>query len=110
MKRLRLGRLKRGCSLWSGAERVIQARLPHQLFVRSLFLDNALVQHHDAVDPFERGHSVRNKQHRVTVKILSEILKDESLGWNINRGRGFVEQDQLRLLQNRASDSQSLFF
>ena len=36
----------------------VQAASIDELIVRALFFDNALIQHHDAVNPLERGDPV----------------------------------------------------
>ena len=50
------------------------------MVVRALFLDDASIQHNDAVNPFECGDPMGNKDDRLMGKVPGQIHKNLSLG------------------------------
>jgi hypothetical protein len=74
-----------------------------------LFLDYALIQDHDSVDPLECRYAVRDKQNGVAAEVSPKILEDLLFRWHIYGGGGFIEYNQLGFLQYGPSDCQPLF-
>ncbi len=57
----------------------VLASVSHQMVVRALFLDDASIQHNDAVNPFECGDPMGNKDDRLMGKVPGQIHKNLSL-------------------------------
>ena len=56
----------------------VQSASADQLFVCALILDHALIQHNNAVYPFERRDSVGDEQDRFLREIMCQARKNPS--------------------------------
>ena len=98
---------------WSGlklqsCEAGVHAAVRHQLGVRALFHQPAVVQHHDAVGLLHRGQAVRDDQRGAVLHGRFERRLHHALALRVQRAGGFVEQQQRRVLEHGARDRDAL--
>ena len=91
--------------------RVVQTFLVEQLGMPSKFHDASTLQHVDTVGVHHRGQPMRN-QNRDRLLIgcnLANRAADFFFSQRIERRRGFIEHQQLRMPQESASNGKPLF-
>ena len=76
--------------------------------MRTNKLRNALLHHHDAVGKLDRGQSVRHENRRSTADKLFKRLMNEAFALQVNLTCRFVEQEDLRILEQRSSERDTL--
>jgi ribonuclease G len=86
----------------------IQAVHGHEFLVAALFGDAALFHDHDAVRMLDGGQPVGNDQGGAPRHQALESLLDQALGLGVQRGRGFVQDQDRCVLVECACDRQPL--
>ena len=76
----------------------------HQFFVRADFADAAALQHHDLVGAANGGKPVRDHDHRAVRHQVRQRPLHQHFGFGIQVRRGFVQNQDRRILQQRAGD------
>ena len=71
-------------------------------------LEFAVLDHHDPVADLECGETVRNDDDRHLLSERVERLTDQVLAPDVERTRRFVEDEDVRVLDQRSSDDQPL--
>ena len=79
-----------------------------ELLVRSSFLYLALVQDKDLIGVGDGAESMGNDEHSASVRQGRESFLDVLLGFRVKGGSGFVEHDDPRILQDCASNGNTL--
>lgn len=77
--------------------------------MRSGFDDASGVEHDDPVGIDHGGEPVRDHQCGTPAAELGEFGLDLALGRGVERARGFVEDEDRRILQDRPRDCDALF-
>src|ERR1017187_7814109 len=76
--------------------------------MRALFDDFSSLQHNDAVGFEDGGESVRNDESgAVPNEVLHRVL-DQALGFGVEGGSGFIEDQNARVLKDGAGDGDTL--
>ena len=78
--------------------------------MRALFHDAALGQHDHTVGVFDGGQPVRDHQRGAVVHEFLQRRLDQAFGLGIQRRGGFIQNQNGRVLQQRARDGNSLAF
>jgi len=86
----------------------IKALVPHQLVRPAVLDDLSGTQHDDTVEVVDRRQAVGDRDHRTSLHQLRKRLLDGFLRLAIERRRHFVEEQQRRVLQERAGDGDAL--
>ena len=89
-------------------ERGVAAALAQQLVVAARFDHVAVLDHEDAVGMRDRGQPVRDHQRGAALAQFGDRLLHLTLGFRIERGGRLVEQDDRRVLDQRARDGDAL--
>lgn len=89
---------------------LVFAILYNQIIVITFFQNNTIIQQHDLVRVADGGEAVsnRNDSHGVFLQILTEAVLNLGFGGLIEGGGGFVEEENLLLAQEGASESDTL--
>ena len=86
----------------------VRALALHQAIRRTVFDDLARFQHHHPVEIAQRGEAMRDRDHGAPAHQAAERLADRLLGFAVERGGGLVEQQDRRILQERARNGNAL--
>src|SRR5215472_13696204 len=86
----------------------IEAAGGEQLGVAARLDDAAGVDDDDAVGTLDRRQSVRDDDARAALHQSAERLLDEALGLGVERRRRLVEDEDRRVLEDRARDREAL--
>ena len=86
----------------------VEALPREQLLVRALLDDAAVVHHEDGVGVADGGQPVRDHEARAVLHQLRHGLLDQHLGTRVDRAGRLVEDEDLRIGQERAGDRQQL--
>src|SRR5580704_10403088 len=89
-------------------ERGVAAPLAQQLIVAAEFYDHAVLDHEDAIGVHDRGDTMRDGDGCATFAQFGDRLLDIALGFRIKRGGRLVQQDDGRVLDQRAGDGYPL--
>src|SRR6188768_1825368 len=90
------------------AKRRIRATARRELRVRTAFDDVAGDHDHDLVGVLDGGESMRDHERRSIAHELDERLLDATLGFVVERRSGFVEDQDGRVLEQRARNRHTL--
>ena len=105
---------RRGSCAWAFSCALMPHHLPillagfHQLLVRALAHDAAVVQHHDAVGMQHRRDALRHDDHGLAAQARVQLLAQRGVGLVVERREAVVEQVGARLGGQRAGDGQAL--
>ena len=80
----------------------------HQLVVGPHLGDAAAVDHHDAVGVLHGGQAMGDDEDRAPLHQLGQRLLDQELALRVEIGRGLVQDEDGRILQEGAGDGQAL--
>ena len=94
--------------LADGGKALVEAILCDQFLVRAAFSDAAVVHHKNLVSVPDGGQSVGNGDNRLAVSQLGDRLLDEMLILRVDSGRGLVQNDDGRVLENGSGDEDCL--
>ena len=89
-------------------EPLIDAAVVDQFLVRSNLRDAAPIHHHDFVRPPDSGEPVRDHDHGAIAHQRLERLLHQNLRFRIQMRRGFVQNQDGRVLEQRPRDGQPL--
>ncbi len=89
-------------------ERGVAAAAAQQLLVAAGLDDLARLDHQDAVRVHDGGEPVRDHDGGAALAELGDRLLHVPLGFGIERGGRFIEQDDGRVLDQRARDGDAL--
>ena len=89
-------------------ERGVAAALAQQLVVPAGFDHRAVLDHQDAVGMHDGGQPVRDHQRGAALAQFGDRLLHVALGFGIERSGRLVEQDDRRILDQRARDLDAL--
>ena len=70
--------------------------------------DAAALHDEDTVGVLDGGHTLRDDDLRGLRDEVAEALTDQGVGLRVDRGGGVVEDQHLRLLQDRTGDAETL--
>ena len=70
--------------------------------------DRAVIEHHDAVGLLDRRQAMRNDERRAIARQLRKRRLDAPLGVGIERRGGLIQNQDRRILQDRARDRDAL--
>ena len=76
--------------------------------MRAGFDDVSAVDHEDAIGLLDRRQSMCDDERRAVVHQLIERPLDDALGFGVQRRRRFVENQDRRILEQRARDRDAL--
>ena len=94
--------------LADGGKALVEAILCDQFLVRAAFSDAAVVHHKNLVSVPDGGQSVGDGDDRLAVGQLGDRLLDEMLILRVDAGRGLVQNDDGRVLENGPGDEDCL--
>ena len=86
----------------------VDAVTAQQRLGRAVLHQAAPLEHQDAVEVAHGGQAMRDRQHGAAAHQAAERLADELLGCAVERGGRLVEQQQRRVLEERARDGDAL--
>ena len=89
-------------------ELAVEAVLREQLVVRALLDDPAVVEHDDQVGVPHGREAVGDHERRPAHHQLVERVEDHGLGPRVDRRRRLVEDEDRRVLEERAGDADAL--
>ena len=89
-------------------ERGVAAALAQQLVVPAGFDDHAVLHHQDAVGVGDGVQPVRDHERGAVLAQMRHRILHQPLGFRIERGGRLVEQDDRRVLDQRARDRDAL--
>src|SRR6266481_9986551 len=89
-------------------ETVIRATPLEEFTVRSALDDLPLVEYENQVGVHDGRETVSDDEHRSSGEQTIDGLLNETLRFSIERGRRFIEDEQRRIDEKRASNRQSL--
>ena len=89
-------------------EAAIQAVIPRQMIRRPVLHDSSGLQHDDAVEIAHRRQPMRDGDHGAPAHQAAERFADRFLGFAVERRGGLVEQQDRRVLQERARNGDAL--
>ncbi len=76
---------------------------------RRALVDHAAgIHHHDAIEALQRRQAMRDGDHRAMAHEVRERILDRRLGLAVERRRGFIEQQDRRVLEKCARDGDAL--
>ena len=87
---------------------LVQVTALHQLLVRSLIDDLAAIEHEDPVCPADLGQAVGDEQGRAALKHSFDGTLDLVLGGAVDGARRVVQDQDARIRQQRARNSDAL--
>src|SRR5207302_10389305 len=82
--------------------------MPDQHLVRPIFDDMSVVHDDDSIDAMDGGEAMGNDDRRPPFREIVQRLSNLDLGLRVDIGRGFIEHNNLRILQNHTSDRYAL--
>ncbi len=89
-------------------EPLVDAAVVDQFFVRSNLRDTAPIHHHDFVGPPDGGKAVRDHDHGAVAHQRLERGLHQDLRFGVQVRRGFVQNQDGRILEERPRDGQPL--
>ena len=89
-------------------QRVGAVRSRQQLGMAALFQHTALVEHDDVVRVLDRGQAMRDHQRGAVLHQSLHGFLDQALRFGIQRAGGLVEDQDRRVLEDRARDGDAL--
>ncbi len=91
-----------------GVERGIATAEGHQLLVGTQLRNLALMHQHDQIGGTHSAEAVRDEKHSFVSELFLEVLTHGGLRVVIQRTGGFIEHQQIGILQQRAGDGDAL--
>ena len=82
--------------------------MPDQRLVRPVFDDTSVVHDNDAIDAMDGGEAMRNDDRRPPFCEIVQRLPNLDLGLRVDIGRGLIEHDDRRVLQDHTGDRYTL--
>ena len=89
-------------------EVVVEALTLHQLVVRALLDEPSLLEHRDRVGVADRAEPVSDDHGGALFEHPVEVALDRRLGLGVESARGLVEQQDRRIVVERAGDADAL--
>ena len=89
-------------------ERGVAAALAQQFVVPAGFDDQSALDHENAIGVHDGGEPVGDDERRAPLAQFGDCLLDVALGFRIERRGRLVEQDDRRVLDQRAGDRDAL--
>src|SRR5580693_2739589 len=86
-------------------EAVVNAADEKQFLVRTLFAQAAFVEDQNAVGVLDRAQAMRNHHGGAAGKQTVERFADHQLRFRVDAGSGFVEDQELRIMRQRARET-----
>ncbi len=80
----------------------------HQFFVGADVGDGAILDHHDAVGAAHRGKPVRDHEHGAAAHQIVQRGLHQRFRLAVERGSGFVQNQDWRIFQHGARDGDAL--
>ena len=87
----------------------VDAARAYQISVLALLGNPGFINHHDAIRVLNRGQPAGDNQGRSANRKFGERTLNRSFSFSVEGGRGFIQDQNRRILKERARNGQPLF-
>ena len=89
-------------------EAVVDAALGEEFLMGALFAEAAFVEDEDAVGVLNGAEAMRDDERGAAAEKAVERLADQEFGFGVHAGRGFVEDEEARIVGEGAGEIDEL--